>query len=49
MAFEEAAHSSKRLSTSEMQKRGITLRNLIVVNGFKHSIMIFMVSLDTVK
>ena len=36
-------------TTSEMRKRGITLRNLIVVNGFKHFTMILMVSWGTVK
>ena len=32
-----------------MRKRVILLKNLIVANGFKHFIMILMVSWDTVK
>ena len=32
-----------------MRKRVILLKNLIVVNGFKHFIMILMVSWGTVK
>ena len=32
-----------------MRKRVITLRNLIIVNEFKHFIMIFMVSWGTAK
>ena len=32
-----------------MRKRGITLRSLIVVNGFKHSIMIPVGSWGTVR
>ena len=36
-------------TTSEMLKRVITLRNLIIVNGFKHFIMSLMELRDTIK
>ena len=36
-------------TTSEMRKQDISLKNLIVANGFKHFIMILMVSWDTVN